>query len=92
MQVPLLHRRTVKGAYIFSIYDGLSIHILIFWCTRAIEYVPQLLEPILDLIATYTGWKWTCVGGGPEPVKGGRLSMVRYVHVSLDCIFELRIY
>ena len=37
------------------------------------------MQPILDLISEYSGWKLTLLAGGPEPADAGRLNMVRYV-------------
>lgn len=39
------------------------------------------MEPILDLLAEHTGWKFSLVAGGPEPAEGGRLSMLGYAYV-----------
>ena len=49
---------------------------------RVIECFPKFVEPILDLIADYTGWKVSLIAGGPQPAAGGRLNMLRCVPFS----------
>ncbi|KAF9471899.1 hypothetical protein BDN70DRAFT_819435 [Pholiota conissans] len=43
---------------------------------RIITGLPKFTQPILDMIADYTGWKATLIAGGPEPADNGRLNMV----------------
>ncbi|KAH9478970.1 hypothetical protein JR316_0009433 [Psilocybe cubensis] len=44
---------------------------------RSIQSLPQILQPILDAICAATGWKATLIAGGPEPARGGHLSVIR---------------
>ena len=46
---------------------------------RVISHIPSFAQPILDLIAEYSGWKVTLIAGGPEPADAGRLNMCRQV-------------
>ncbi|KAF9470292.1 hypothetical protein BDN70DRAFT_939839 [Pholiota conissans] len=43
---------------------------------NVIEGLPAFVQPIIDLIAEYTGWKVTVIAGGPEPADNGRLNIV----------------
>ncbi|KAF8201854.1 hypothetical protein BJ912DRAFT_843261, partial [Pholiota molesta] len=43
---------------------------------RVIGGLPKVAQPILDMIADYTGWKVTLIAGGPEPADSGRLNMI----------------
>ncbi|KAF9522755.1 hypothetical protein CPB83DRAFT_899379 [Crepidotus variabilis] len=43
---------------------------------QIINRLPAFAQPILDLMAEYTGWKMTLVAGGPEPADNGRLNVV----------------
>ncbi|KAH9476587.1 hypothetical protein JR316_0010499 [Psilocybe cubensis] len=45
-------------------------------CQRSIQSLPQILQPILDAICAATGWKATLIAGGPEPARGGHLSVI----------------
>jgi hypothetical protein len=55
----------------YCIYSDLS--------PRVLKDLPGFVQPILDLIADYTGWKATLLVGGPEPADQGRLNIMRYV-------------
>ena len=37
------------------------------------------MQPILDLMNEATGWPVTLITGGPEPVHGGHLNVIRYI-------------
>lgn len=39
----------------------------------------KYMQDLLDLLSEYTGYKWTLLGGGPEPADGGRLNAIAYV-------------
>ncbi|KAH9481956.1 hypothetical protein JR316_0006486 [Psilocybe cubensis] len=43
---------------------------------RAINSLVKVMEPILDIASETTGWKLMLVAGGPEPAKGGDLSVI----------------
>ncbi|KAF9522285.1 hypothetical protein CPB83DRAFT_899762 [Crepidotus variabilis] len=43
---------------------------------QCIQALATFVQPILDGIATYTGWKVTILAGGPEPAHKGRLTML----------------
>ncbi|KAF9522828.1 hypothetical protein CPB83DRAFT_840208 [Crepidotus variabilis] len=43
---------------------------------KILNRLPAFAQPILDLIADYTGWKVTLIAGGPEPADKGRLNVV----------------
>ncbi|KAG5633086.1 hypothetical protein H0H81_011189, partial [Sphagnurus paluster] len=44
---------------------------------EAIEHIPDTVNHIIDTLAAQTGWTWTVLGGGPDPVLGGTLRTVR---------------
>lgn len=46
---------------------------------RVITSLAKVVEPILNLLAEHTGFKFSLVGGGPEPADGGRLNMIWFV-------------
>ena len=46
---------------------------------RAIEYVPAVVQPILDLICKYTSMKALLIIGGSELVDGGCLNIIRLI-------------
>lgn len=46
---------------------------------RVITNLAKVVEPILDVLAAFTGFKFSLLGGGPEPADGGRLNMIWYV-------------
>lgn len=56
-------------------------------CIRIIAALPKFIEPILDAIGEYTGWKASFIAGGPEPADGGRLNMIRYDFVAPVLLF-----
>ncbi len=58
---------------------------------RIIECLPRFVEPLLDLIAEHTGWKVSLIAGGPEPIRGGRLNMMRYVSIPLSFVYNMLI-
>ncbi|KAF9053244.1 hypothetical protein BJ165DRAFT_1523956 [Panaeolus papilionaceus] len=43
---------------------------------RCIESLTRFIQPILDGICSATGWKATLIAGGPEPTRGGTLSVL----------------
>ncbi|PPQ81291.1 hypothetical protein CVT26_015193, partial [Gymnopilus dilepis] len=43
---------------------------------RCILGLIQFVQPILDLICEATGWKASCIAGGPEPAHGGKLNII----------------
>ncbi|KAF8196481.1 hypothetical protein BJ912DRAFT_846763 [Pholiota molesta] len=47
-------------------------------CQHVLKGLPTFVQPILDLIADYTGWKATLLVGGPEPADQGRLNMMSF--------------
>ncbi|KAK7041912.1 SERTA domain-containing protein 3 [Paramarasmius palmivorus] len=49
---------------------------------RAIDRLGPFITPILEGMAEATGWKFTLIGGGPEPIDGGRLNTTA-VHVGV---------
>lgn len=49
---------------------------------RVIECFPKFVEPILELIADYTGWTVSLIAGGLQPAAGGCLNMLRCVPFS----------
>lgn len=42
----------------------------------ALETVAERLQNMLDDVRLETGWSFVCLGGGPEPIDGGRLTML----------------
>ncbi|KJA13066.1 hypothetical protein HYPSUDRAFT_209854 [Hypholoma sublateritium FD-334 SS-4] len=51
---------------------------------KVISHIPSFAQPILDLIAEYSGWKVSLFAGGPEPADGGRLNTIS-VHSGTTC-------
>jgi len=47
--------------------------------SRCILSLPKFAQSILDLICEATGLKGSIYLGGPEPARGGRLQLFRYV-------------
>ncbi|KAF9470225.1 hypothetical protein BDN70DRAFT_902281, partial [Pholiota conissans] len=45
---------------------------------QVLKGLPTFVQPILDLISDYTGWKATLLVGGPEPADQGRLNMMSF--------------
>ncbi|KAF9470946.1 hypothetical protein BDN70DRAFT_939309 [Pholiota conissans] len=45
---------------------------------QVLRGLPTFVQPILDLISNYTGWKATLLVGGPEPADQGRLNMMSF--------------
>ncbi|PPQ76823.1 hypothetical protein CVT26_002422 [Gymnopilus dilepis] len=44
-----------------------------------IDGVASVLQPVFNAVLEFTGWRVTCILGGPEPADNGRLNIVRYV-------------
>jgi len=61
---------------------SLSLHVLpnlmVEFPSRCIQSLVRFIQPILDLVNEATGWPVTLMTGGPEPVHGGRLNIIRY--------------
>ncbi len=43
----------------------------------------RFMQPILDLLADHSGWKFSLIAGGPQPADGGRLHMTRCVFLEM---------
>jgi hypothetical protein len=50
---------------------------------RAIASLPNVLDQFFDELALRTGWVFTVLAGGPEPVNGGNIRTLGYVIVAV---------
>ncbi|KAF8065990.1 hypothetical protein FPV67DRAFT_1450220 [Lyophyllum atratum] len=44
----------------------------------AIDCVPEAARKFIDVMSLQTGWVWSVLGGGPDPVNHGRIRTVGY--------------
>lgn len=44
---------------------------------RTIESVASVLDSFVSDLAMKTGWAFSVIGGGPDPVNGGRIQTIR---------------
>lgn len=47
----------------------------------AIEELPNLLLSFFTEISHKTGWAFSLIGGGPDPINGGRIRTLRLAQV-----------
>jgi hypothetical protein len=50
---------------------------------RAIASLPNVLDLFFEELALRTGWVFTVLAGGPEPINGGKIRTLGYVIVTL---------
>jgi hypothetical protein len=50
---------------------------------RAITVLPSLFDQFFEELALQTGWVFTVLAGGPEPVNGGKVRTLGYVIVTI---------
>lgn len=46
---------------------------------RALKALPQAINSVLTPLAQYSGWKFTLLMGGPDPLQDGKIRVGRYV-------------
>lgn len=79
---------TAGSSVVRQVYHGLFTLLTQILCSfSVIAALPTILEPIFDLLAEYTGWRFSGIAGGPEPADGGRLNMIMYVQYYLFKIY-----
>jgi hypothetical protein len=50
---------------------------------RAIAVLPNVLDQFFEELALRTGWVFTILAGGPEPINGGKIRTLGYVILTM---------
>lgn len=74
---PVSQKPEDRQRYAYRFATGIPQLYLTYF--RCIEGLVKYMQDLLDLLVEYTGYKWTLLGGGPEPADAGRLNVIAYV-------------